>query len=101
MKKTFTYSDYLSDQISPLDYQLLLQELIQLPERKTALYINAFDVEYYPTPIKDGIKLVYRESDKIYICFKQMHYIKRGHKQKGDSAGFVKENADLVLNNQN
>jgi hypothetical protein len=76
-----------------------MQELIRLPERNTALYINAFEVEYYETPIKDGIKLVYRENDKIYMCFKQMHYIKRGHRQKGDSSGFVKENADLILKN--
>jgi len=99
MKKQFTYADYCSDNINAIDRQILLQELIHLPQRNTALYINAFEVEYYPTPIKDGIKLVFRDADKTYICFKQMHYVKRGHKQKGDSAGFVKDNADLILPN--
>ena len=99
MKKTFTYSDYLTDKINALDYQVLLQELIKVPEKNTALYINGFNVEYYQTPIKDGIKLVFRDESKIYICFKQTHYVKRGHKRKNDSAGFVKENAELILNN--
>jgi len=86
MKKTFTYSDYLSDKINALDYQLLLQELIKVPEKKTALYVNAFDVEYYQTPIKDGIKLIYRDDKNTYVCFKQMHRIRKGHYQKGDSS---------------
>lgn len=97
MKKQFTYSEYCSDSINAVDRQFLLQELISLPDRKTALYVNAFEVEYYNTPIKDGVKLIYRDSEKIYICFKQMKFVKRGHSRKGDSAGFVKENADLIL----
>lgn len=99
MKKTFTYADYLSDKMNSVDRQIILQDLLKIPEKSTALYINAFGVEYYPTLIKDGVKLIFRDFDKIYVCFKQMQYVKRGHKRKGDSAGYVKDNAEFVLSN--
>jgi hypothetical protein len=96
MKKEISYAEYLSDTMNAVDRQFLLQELIKIPDRHSALYTNSFGVEYYKIPIKDGIKMIFRDEEKIYISFKQIPHVRKGPKFKGDSIGFVKENAEAI-----
>lgn len=97
MKKEFTYKEYCSDNIENLDRQILLQDIMSVPNKNTAIHVNNFGVEYHKIPIKDAIKLIYREDNKIFICFKQISNAKRGAQFKGDSAGYVKENAEFMI----
>ena len=98
MKKEITYHEYLSDTINAVDRQALIQELIKIPDKRSAIYINGFGVEYYKIPIKDGIKMIFRDDEKLYITFKQVPYVRKGPRYKKDSAGFIKENAELIFN---
>lgn len=93
-----TYEEFVAGQFE--DQPELIKVLTRIPNFAEAEYINTFGVEYYGIPIKDCLKLIYRDTTKTYLCFKQIQTVKKEQKNKyKDSIAFVKTNADLVIIN--